>query len=96
MNVVKVNVDVGFVLAHKKACLGVIIRDEYGQILGACSQLTSQVPSMFAAVALVVVRGLRFAYDIGFMSVILEGDSRSTINKINDSSEDISEINALI
>ncbi|MBA0736863.1 hypothetical protein Gogos_010352, partial [Gossypium gossypioides] len=39
-NVVKVNVDVGFVLAQRKACSGVIIHDADGQILGACSRLT--------------------------------------------------------
>ncbi|MBA0852315.1 hypothetical protein Goshw_003799, partial [Gossypium schwendimanii] len=39
-NVVKVNVDTGFVLAQRKACSRVIIHDADGQILGACSRLT--------------------------------------------------------
>ncbi|MBA0709338.1 hypothetical protein Golax_024376 [Gossypium laxum] len=43
-NVVKVNVDVGFVFAQRKACSGVIIHDAYGQNLGACSRLTSSDP----------------------------------------------------
>ncbi|KAH1039587.1 hypothetical protein J1N35_041330 [Gossypium stocksii] len=67
VNVVKVNVDDGFVLAQRKACSKVIIRDEYGQILGACSWLTNQVSTVFAAEALAVDCGLHFAYDMGFL-----------------------------
>ncbi|KAK5836422.1 hypothetical protein PVK06_012210 [Gossypium arboreum] len=70
VNVAKVNVDDGFVLAQRKA--------------------------LFASETLAVVRGFRFAFDIGFLSVMLEGDSRSVIDKINDSPEDLSEISALI
>ncbi|MBA0660772.1 hypothetical protein Goklo_012739, partial [Gossypium klotzschianum] len=96
VNVVKVNVDDGFILAQRKVCLEVIIKDEYGQILGACSWLTNQVSTMFAAEALAVVCGLRFAYDMGFLLVMLDGDSKSVIDKINDSLEDLSKISALI
>ncbi|MFQ6626608.1 hypothetical protein Gotur_006310, partial [Gossypium turneri] len=75
-NVVKVNVDVGFVFVQRKACSGVIIHDAYGQNLGACSRLTSSVSSVFAAKALAVIHGLWFALEIGSLSMILEGDSR--------------------
>ncbi|MBA0680075.1 hypothetical protein Goari_011800 [Gossypium aridum] len=63
-NVVKVNVDVGFVFAQRKACSGVIIHDAYGQNLGACSRLTSLVSSVFATKALALIYGLRFALEI--------------------------------
>ncbi|MBA0866724.1 hypothetical protein Goshw_023724, partial [Gossypium schwendimanii] len=96
VNVVKVNVDDGFILAHRKVCSEVIIRDEYGQILGACSWLTNQVSTVFAAEALAVACGLRFAYDMGFLLVMLDGDSKLVIDKINDSLEDLSKISALI
>lgn len=96
VNVVKVNVDDGCILAQRKVCLEVITKDEYGQILGACSWLTNQVSTVFAAEALAVVCGLRFAYDMGFLLVMLDGDSKSVIDKINDSLEDLSKISALI
>ncbi|KAG4176000.1 hypothetical protein ERO13_A11G223375v2 [Gossypium hirsutum] len=38
--VVKINVDAGFRLNQKKAATGVVIRDESGEILGACCKIT--------------------------------------------------------
>ncbi|MBA0556066.1 hypothetical protein Goshw_023970, partial [Gossypium schwendimanii] len=38
--------------------------------------------SAFATEALTVIHGLRFAFELGFQSVVLEGDSRSVIEKI--------------
>ncbi|MBA0595730.1 hypothetical protein Gorai_012587, partial [Gossypium raimondii] len=73
---VKINVDGNFSLAQRKAYSRVIIKDEHGQIMGACSRLTCQVPTIFAVEALVAVHGLRFALELGFYPVILEGDSR--------------------
>ncbi|MBA0786429.1 hypothetical protein Gotri_026017 [Gossypium trilobum] len=92
---VKINVDAGFHLAQKKASSGVILRDEIGQILGACSRVTYPVLSVFAAEAIAVIHDLRFAYELGFLSVILEWDSRSVIEKISSDKEDLSEITAL-
>ncbi|MBA0732913.1 hypothetical protein Gogos_016972 [Gossypium gossypioides] len=66
-----------------------------GQTLVACSRLTSWVPSAFAAEAQAVIHGLRFALDLDFQSVILEGGSRSVIQKIVDNGKDLSEISAL-
>ncbi|MBA0648278.1 hypothetical protein Goklo_016030, partial [Gossypium klotzschianum] len=40
--------------------------------------------SAFATEALTVIHGLRFAFELGFQSVVLEGDSRSVIEKIVD------------
>ncbi|KAA3458961.1 reverse transcriptase [Gossypium australe] len=85
---VEINVDAGFSLTQRKTRSGVIIRDEHGQIMGACS--------LFAAEALVAVHGLRFALDLSFQLVILESEFRSVIQKLNTSSEDFSEISALI
>ncbi|MBA0602576.1 hypothetical protein Gorai_002752 [Gossypium raimondii] len=47
--------------------------------MGACSRLTCQVPTAFAVEALAVIHGLRFAFELGFQSVILEGDSSALI-----------------
>ncbi|MBA0751835.1 hypothetical protein Gogos_000733, partial [Gossypium gossypioides] len=64
--------------------------------MGACSRLTCQVPNAFAVEALAVIHGLRFAFELGFQSVILEGDSRLVIHKLVTNLEDFSEISALI
>ncbi|KAK5775802.1 hypothetical protein PVK06_043744 [Gossypium arboreum] len=65
---VKVNVDTGFQLGQKKASSGVVIRDENGQILGAYSRTTYLVLFVFAAEAIAVTHGLRFAYELGFFT----------------------------
>ncbi|KAG8486154.1 hypothetical protein CXB51_019540 [Gossypium anomalum] len=51
----------------KKAYSGLIIRDAYGQILGACSRLTSSVSSVFAAEAVAYI-GLSENRDIHAMA----------------------------
>ncbi|MBA0851056.1 hypothetical protein Goshw_012301, partial [Gossypium schwendimanii] len=95
-SLVKTNIGASFSLAQRKGCSRVIIRDEPGQIMGACSCLTFQLPIAFVAKALAVVHGLRFALEMGFLSVILESDSRLVIQKLTASSKDLSEISALI
>lgn len=95
MGLVKVNVDAGFKLNQKKSSSGVIIHDETGNILGACSRITYPVLSAFAADAIAVNHGLHFARDLGFLSIIIEGDSRSVFTKINTEEDDLSEISAL-
>ncbi|KAH1073515.1 hypothetical protein J1N35_025843 [Gossypium stocksii] len=93
---VKVNVDAGFQLGQKKASSGVVTRYENGQILGACSRTTYLVLFVFAADAIAVTHGLRFAYELRFLSVILEEDSKLVIEKICSDKEDLSEISVFI
>lgn len=71
-----------------------VIRNEKGDIMGACCRLTNWVASAFAAEAQAVIHGLRFAQDLGLHSVILEGDAKSVIRKINGHEEDYSVISA--
>ncbi|MBA0877235.1 hypothetical protein Goshw_016652, partial [Gossypium schwendimanii] len=65
LSFLKVNVDASFSFSLQKACSGVIIWDEHGQIMGACSRLTTHVPSVFAAEAMAVVQWLHFASEMG-------------------------------
>lgn len=80
----KVNVDAGFILEKRIACSGVVIRNEKGDIMGACCRLTRWVPSSFTTEAQAVIHGLRFDQDLGFHSMILEGYSKSVMRKIID------------
>ncbi|MBA0857949.1 hypothetical protein Goshw_019430 [Gossypium schwendimanii] len=51
--------------------------------------------SVFAAEAVAVIHGLRFAKELGFLSIIVEEDSRSVARKINNHEHDFSDISAL-
>ncbi|KAK5839643.1 hypothetical protein PVK06_008459 [Gossypium arboreum] len=64
-------------------------------IMGACSQVTLVVSSVFAAKAL-VLHGLRFVVDLGFRFVVLESDTWAVVQKLQTESNDFSEISALI
>ncbi|MBA0566773.1 hypothetical protein Golob_011558, partial [Gossypium lobatum] len=86
---IKVNVDAGFQLGQKKTSSVVVIRDENGQSLEACSRITYPVLSMFATEAIALTHGLHFAYELGFLSMILEGDSKSVIEKIRSDKENV-------
>ncbi|KAE8733777.1 hypothetical protein F3Y22_tig00000991pilonHSYRG00126 [Hibiscus syriacus] len=50
------------------------------------------VKSVFTAEVLAVIQGLRFALDMGFQHIVLEGDSRSVIKKLNSLANDFSSI----
>ncbi|KAK8484887.1 hypothetical protein V6N11_018309 [Hibiscus sabdariffa] len=88
-NVAKVNFDASYVGKKKKSWSGIIIRNGLGQILGSCSTIHHHV-------ALAHVSGLHFAFNMGFHSIIFEGDARSIIVKLQDNSNVISVISPLI
>ncbi|KAL4388674.1 hypothetical protein GQ457_09G011460 [Hibiscus cannabinus] len=93
---VKVNFDVKYCSASSISWSGVIIRDEHGQVLGACRHKASRIQSPFAAEAMALVHAISLASDLGFFSVIFEGDSLSIIKKMNSVVQDFSIISALI
>lgn len=64
--IIKINVDVGFQLPQKRACSGVILRNDKGFLMGACCHLTWPVCNSFVAEAVAVIHGLRFAAEMGF------------------------------
>lgn len=96
VGILKVNFDAGFRVNRRTATAGVVIRDENGGILGSTCTLSYHTLSVFAAETKAVIHGLRFAKDLGFLSIVLEGDSRTVINKLNSHEQDFSDISALI
>lgn len=91
----KINVDASYNENLKKSISGIVIRNESGEILGACIRFTHHVFSVCAAKAWSVLHGLHFAHDLGFLSVPLEGDSKTVFNKVNSQEDDWSEISAI-
>ncbi|XP_016755365.1 uncharacterized protein [Gossypium hirsutum] len=93
--VVKINVDAGFRLNQKTVAARVVIRDKNEEILGACCKITYPVLSIFATEVVAVIHRLRFAKELGFLSIIVKGDSRSIIRKTNNHEHHFSGISAL-
>ncbi|KAL4360797.1 hypothetical protein GQ457_04G002610 [Hibiscus cannabinus] len=93
---VKANFDAKFCSVSHSSWSGVIIRDNQGHVLGACRCKALRIPSPFAAEAMSLIHAISLASDLGFHSVIFEGDSLALIKKMNFDALDFSKISALV
>ncbi|KAE8706036.1 hypothetical protein F3Y22_tig00110410pilonHSYRG00150 [Hibiscus syriacus] len=75
---------------------GAIIRHKEGQVMGSCMRVIQRITSAFAAEATAAIHSMDLALDLGFSSIIVEGDSRAAITKLFSDEEDAYEISALI
>ncbi|KAK8558830.1 hypothetical protein V6N13_098456 [Hibiscus sabdariffa] len=93
---VKVNFDASFSSIMKTSVSGIIILDADGFILAASSNQNVFIANHETAEARACEQALILAKDVGFRSVIVEGDALTVITKINRSFEDMSEIWAIL
>ena len=73
---VKANFDRAIFTLEHRSGIGVVLRDDQGSVLASLSQLVSQVYNPLEIEALAAAAALRFALDLGFSQVVLEGDSQ--------------------
>ena len=71
----KVNFDGAVFKESNSAGIGVVIRDDLVQVMASMSKNIPFPSSVDEVEALAIVRALCFAQEVGFSSVILEGDS---------------------
>ncbi|MBA0590166.1 hypothetical protein Gorai_018882, partial [Gossypium raimondii] len=93
---VKVNFDSAFLQQSNKAVSGIIIRNYTGLVIGLCSYLIHNVRYLTIAEAYTCLKGAVFAEEIGFSDVIMEGDSRIVIKKLQNHGNDRSAIRGVI
>ena len=92
----KINID-GAVFADQKATsVGVLIRDEEGNIIGALSKKIWAPLKAIEIEAKAVEVGLQFAKDLSIRDFILEGDSLLVINALKELSPPPSFVAAII
>ncbi|CAN6583316.1 unnamed protein product [Malus baccata var. baccata] len=75
----KINVDASWSLSTHSGFAGVVIRDANGQFMAA-ERYAFSSPSVAAAEATALLRGCELGSSLGFQSVILESDSRESID----------------
>ena len=80
---VKANFDEAIFQGCDEAGLGTIIRNDYGLVMAALTQVIPLPTSMVIVEVLVARKALIFALEIGFDHVILEGDSKIAIRGMN-------------
>ena len=92
----KINFNGATFVAKNKSSIGVVIRDSQGMVISFLSQL---IPQEFQAVeieALVALRALEFALELGPASVVLEGDSKVDMDALADEAISLSSYGLLI
>ena len=92
----KINFNGATFVAKNKSSIGVVIRDSQGMVIAFLSQL---IPQEFQAVeieALVALRALEFALELGPASVVLEGDSKVDMDALADEAISLSSYGLLI
>ncbi|XP_075659055.1 uncharacterized protein LOC142628913 [Castanea sativa] len=87
-NYLKVNFDGAVFREDNMARVGVIIRDENGQIIASMAEKVPLPNSVAALEAVVAVKAFNFAAELGISSVVVEGDSEIVIKALLN--EDIS------
>ena len=75
----KINFDGAVFGASNMSGIGVVIRDSNGAVLASCSQKIPQAYKAEEIKVLVALKALSFAFELGFRSAILEGDSLGLI-----------------
>ena len=71
----KVNVDRALFEADNTAGLGVLIRNEHGQVMACLSEHILLPPTVVEVEALAAKRGLDLAMEMGFRNIVLKSDS---------------------
>ncbi|KAK8664005.1 hypothetical protein V6N13_083809 [Hibiscus sabdariffa] len=84
VNVFKFNFDAAYDLQGKRTMVGVIGRDNAGNIVASCVAPFSNVADVLVAESLACLQAVRYAKDLGFRRVIFEGDSLTVVKKINE------------
>ena len=82
----KINFDGAMFKEEDRAGIGVIIRDSQGLVLASMSQVIPLPLTVVELETLAAAKALEFASDLSLGKVILEGDSETIINSLNDNS----------
>ncbi|KAK8501854.1 hypothetical protein V6N11_063167 [Hibiscus sabdariffa] len=93
---VKANLNVKYCYASNFSWSGVLIRDNQGYVLGACRCQVFQISSPSVAEAMSLVHVVLLAGDLGFHSIIFEGDSLALIKKMNSDAQNFLVISVLV
>ena len=86
----KVNVDEALCEADNTAGLGVVIRNEHGQVMASLSERILLPSTVLEVEALAAGRGLELAVETGFRNIVLESDSQILITALREGSYSLS------
>lgn len=94
--VIKVNFIGSVFKDEDSAGVGVVIRDDKGNVIASISNLFKFPYSPNAVEIIETTTTLRFALDIELSSIVLEGDSKTTIDALQSKGPSLAEVGNLI
>ena len=92
----KINFDGAVFGASNVSGIEVVIRDSNGAVLVSCSQKIPQAYKVEEIEASAALKALSFAFELGFWSAILEGDSLGLIQALKSEEHSLSPMSLLI
>ncbi|XP_042974894.1 uncharacterized protein LOC122306534 [Carya illinoinensis] len=87
----KINIDGAIFDDFNKAGVGVVLRDQAGRVLVACSKSEPAVPNPEIIEATAMLRGLQFGLQWGTSKVLMETDCLFLVKALNSHSENLTE-----
>ena len=82
-NLMKINFDGAVFSSSNAAGIGVVIRNNLGQVIASCSQRLFQAFNSVDVEALAAAKAVSFAAEIGITKAVLEGDSLTIMNALS-------------
>nr|XP_023880709.1 uncharacterized protein LOC111993087 [Quercus suber] len=82
-DLMKINFDGAVFSSVNAAGIGVVIRNNLGQVIASCSQRLSQAYSSNEVEALAAAKAVSFAVEIGITKAVLEGDSLTIMKALS-------------
>ncbi|KAF5468871.1 hypothetical protein F2P56_012982 [Juglans regia] len=96
MVVIKANWDGAVDKEGKKVGLGVVIRNEEGEIMAAVGEQKSFISDPAIAEVYALRKAMELCRDLNFGRVIFEGDVQVIVNVVNEEEEDLSSYGCVI
>ena len=93
---VKINSDGAIFGESNMSGIGVVIWDSNGAVLASCSEKIPQAYKAKEIEALAALKALSFAFEVGFLSAILKGDSLGLIQALKSEERNLSPTGLLI
>lgn len=96
VGLVKINFDGAICSEANMSGIGVVIRDDKGAVLASCSEKIPRACKADEIEALAAMKPLSFAFELGFWSAILDGDSLGLIQALKSEEQSLAPTGLLI
>ncbi|KAF5481089.1 hypothetical protein F2P56_001774 [Juglans regia] len=96
VNWFKANWDAALDVKQRKVGLGVVIKNDRGEVMAACCESKNFVEQPAIAEGWALRKAMELCEDLKFNKVILEGDAQVVVNAVNSQTEDLSYFGSII